>query len=200
MSGAAVSGANPATVAVDEFWQDREIRFDLAFALLKCRKSEIQIDSINAVEDTKGNNGDKGQLTITNLRLIWASHKDNRVNLSIGLNCITSLSIKTVDSRLRGKTQGLNVMTKFNTNKFEFIFTSLVKGSPRLFTTIQAVYRAYETSRLYRDLKLRGAIIKDKQLILLPDEQIFSKVRFIIIPLANGNTWRQIGFIQNSRL
>ncbi len=39
------------------------------------------------------------------------------------------------------------------------------------------LYRAYETSRLYRDLKLRGAIIKDKELILLPNEQVYNKVR-----------------------
>jgi Bardet-Biedl syndrome 5 protein len=35
--------------------------------------------------------------------------------------------------------------------------------------------RAYEASRLYRDIKLRGAIIHDKQLALLADEQIYSK-------------------------
>jgi hypothetical protein len=33
---------------------------------------------------------------------------------------------------------------------------------------VQAVYRSYETTKLYRDLKLRGAIIKDKSLIMLP--------------------------------
>merc|ERR1711988_1190732 len=55
-------------------------------------------------------------------------------------------------------------------------FTNLVRSSPRLFTTVQAVYRAYDTTKLYRDLKLRGAIIKDKQLILLPHEQVYNKV------------------------
>ena len=35
--------------------------------------------------------------------------------------------------------------------------------------------RSYETTKLYRDLKLRCAIIQDKQLIMLPNEQIFSK-------------------------
>lgn len=53
--------------------------------------------------------------------------------------------------------------------------SSLVKNSPRLFTTIQAVFRAYETSKLYRDLKLRGAIIREKALILLPDEEIYNR-------------------------
>ncbi|CAM9421198.1 unnamed protein product, partial [Hapterophycus canaliculatus] len=36
--------------------------------------------------------------------------------------------------------------------------------------------RAYETSKLYRDLKLRGSIIKDKQLVTLPLEQIYNKI------------------------
>lgn len=51
-----------------------------------------------------------------------------------------------------------------------------MKNSPRLFTTVQAVQRAYETSKLYRDLKLRGSIVKDGDLILLPQEEIFSKI------------------------
>ena len=87
-------------------------------------------------------------------------------------------------------------MTKYNGSRFEFIFTSLVKASPRLFTTVQAVFRAYETTKLYRDLKLRGAIIKDKQVLtvwlfksrvhfflhhpsqlnLLPNEQVYNKI------------------------
>jgi len=36
--------------------------------------------------------------------------------------------------------------------------------------------RAYETSKLYRDLKLRGSIIRDGELILLPSEQIYNKL------------------------
>jgi len=94
----------------------------------------------------------------------------------IGLNCVLSTNIRTASSKLRGNTQALYVMTKFNNSRFEFIFTSLVKNSPRLFTTVQAVYRSYETTKLYRDLKLRGAIIKDKQLIMLPDEDVINKV------------------------
>jgi len=160
----------------DGVWQDREIRFDVPFALLNPRRGEVEIDTINAVEDTKGNNGEKGQLSVTNLRVIWCSHKDPRTNLSIGHNCILSTNIRTASSKLKGNTQALYVMTKFNNSRFEFIFTSLVKNSPRLFTTIQTVYRAYETTKLYRDLKLRGAIIKDKSLILLPDEDVINKV------------------------
>ena len=39
-------------------------------------------------------------------------------------------------------------------------------------------YRAYETSKMYRELKLRGALIYNKQLRLLPLEEIYEKVGF----------------------
>ncbi|KAF0750500.1 hypothetical protein AaE_006686, partial [Aphanomyces astaci] len=136
-------------------WQDREIRFDIAASSMELRKGEVAIDSINSVEDTKGNNGDRGSLEITNLRLLWASHRSTRTNLSIGYNCVQSVKIRTATSKLRGSTQALYIMTKYSNSRFEFIFTSLVKASPRLFTTVQAVFRSYETTKLYRDLKLR---------------------------------------------
>lgn len=37
-------------------------------------------------------------------------------------------------------------------------------------------YRAYETSKMYRDLKLRAALIQNKQLRLLPREQVYDKI------------------------
>lgn len=63
-------------------WQDREIRFDLPMNQLAMRRGEKVIDSINAVEDTKGNNGERGAFSVTNLRIIWCSHKNPKVNLS----------------------------------------------------------------------------------------------------------------------
>lgn len=157
-------------------WQDREIRFDTSLTQLATRRGELTIDSINSVEDTKGNNGERGSLIVTNLRLIWVAHKSSRTNLSIGFNTIVSISIRRARSKLRGSSQALYLMTKFSGSRFEFIFTSLVQNSPRLFTTTQSVLRAYETTKLYRDLKLRVSIVKDGQLILLPNESIYSQV------------------------
>merc|ERR1719387_2623900 len=102
--------------------------------------------------------------------------KSGRTNLSIGYNCVSSVNIRLVQSKIKGSTQALIVMTRFNSTRFEFIFTSLVKNSPRLFTTVQAVFKSYETTKLYRDLKLRGAIIKEKELIMLPNEQVYDKI------------------------
>lgn len=143
---------------------------------MKMRAGEKLIDSLNAVEDTKGNNGDRGRLIVTNLRIIWHSMALPRVNLSIGFNNVINISSKAAQSKLRGTTEALYVLTKCNNTRFEFIFTNLIPGSPRLFTTVIAVHRAYETSKLYRDLKLRGALIQNKQLRLLPQEQVYDKV------------------------
>jgi Bardet-Biedl syndrome 5 protein len=60
------------------------------------------VDQMNHVEDTKGNNGDKGSLIITNLRLIWFCDNDKHINLSIGYDCVISNEIKSVISILKG--------------------------------------------------------------------------------------------------
>jgi len=49
---------------------------------LENRKGEFQIDSMNSVEDTKGNNGERGELMITNLRMVWNSSRSRKTNLS----------------------------------------------------------------------------------------------------------------------
>merc|ERR1719378_1064587 len=98
----------------EEVWQDREIKFDQQPSALKLRKGEFQIDSINSVEDTKGNNGERGILIVTNLRLIWTSAKAARTNLSIGFNCVSSVNIRQVNSKIKGNSQALFVMTRFN--------------------------------------------------------------------------------------
>lgn len=54
------------------------------------------------MEDTKANNGELGQILITNLRLLWVSAKNKRVNISIGYGSISSTSIKNAASRIRG--------------------------------------------------------------------------------------------------
>ena len=167
-------------------WEDKELRFDLPRYLLTFAKGEFLIDSINSVEDTKGNNGEQGSLSITNLRILWISHKNTTVNLSIGLKTINQLSIRKASSKQRGSVQALFLTAKMGRSKFEFIFTSLVANSPRLFTTVRAVYRSYESSPLYREVKLRGSLFKRDKLQLLPDEETYETVlkRFLFLSLS----------------
>ncbi|KAJ7386653.1 Bardet-Biedl syndrome 5 protein [Desmophyllum pertusum] len=124
---------------------------------MQLRPGEVLIDKLDSVEDTKGNNGDRGRLLVTNLRLIWHSQSMPRVNLSVGFSCVVNVSTRSANSKLRDKQKPCS-------------------GSPRLFTTVISVFRAYESSKLYRDLKLRGALILNKQLRLLPLEQVYDKI------------------------
>jgi Bardet-Biedl syndrome 5 protein len=86
--------------------------------------------------------------------------------------------VKSAHSRLRGSLQALVVCATFEASRYDFIFTSLVRASPRLFATAQAVHKAFETSRAYRTLRLRGAIIRpeDKAVVLLPRERVFTQL------------------------
>ena len=44
--------------------------------------TQVIISHLEEVEDTKGNGGDNGYLYVTNLRVIWTSATQGRVNLS----------------------------------------------------------------------------------------------------------------------
>uniref|UniRef100_A0A672YJM0 Bardet-Biedl syndrome 5 protein homolog n=1 Tax=Sphaeramia orbicularis TaxID=375764 RepID=A0A672YJM0_9TELE len=156
---------------LDALWEDRDVRFDITAQQMKTRPGEVMIDCLDSIEDTKGNNGDRGRLLVTNLRIIWHSLALPRVNL-----CDNWIPFFFFFQKLRGQTEALYILTKSNNTRFEFIFTNVVPGSPRLFTSVIAVHRAYETSKMYRDLKLRAALIQNKQLRLLPREQVYDKI------------------------
>lgn len=183
----------------ESVWQDREIRFDAKLDDLEMRRGEKMIDSINSVEDTKGNNGERGSFFVSNLRLVWTSHKRSRTNLSIGFATILSISIKKTKSKLRGVSQALHLMCRHDSHRFEFVFTSLVQNSPRLFTTAQSVLRAYETTKLYRDLKLRISLVRNGALSTLPREKIFSETNGVWnLSSEQGNLGKM--FVTNIRI
>ncbi|XP_050526979.1 Bardet-Biedl syndrome 5 protein homolog isoform X2 [Daktulosphaira vitifoliae] len=140
------------------------------------RNGEKIIDRLEFIEDTKGNSGDKGVLIITNLRAIWHSMTIARISLSIGYNCIQNISTRIVNSRLRGTTEAVYIQSKYNGLRYEFVFTNLIPGNTRHFTSFIGIYKAYNTSRLYRELKLRGAILQNGRLKLLMLEKMYTTV------------------------
>ena len=90
---------------------------------------------MNDVEDTKGNNGDRGCMIITNLRLIWFCDKDRHINLSIGYDCVLNIEIKDVNSILKGgQSQAMYLRTKYQNSRYEFVFSSVnQENESRLF-------------------------------------------------------------------
>ncbi|XP_063696029.1 Bardet-Biedl syndrome 5 protein homolog [Culicoides brevitarsis] len=157
-------------------WEDREVKFDIPNVHKKIRGGEKIYEILDHIEDTKGNPGDRGRLLVTNIRLIWYAINNSRFTLTIGYSNISTMNTKTVVSRLRGTTQALYILTVNNNSRFEFIFTNLTLTSRQNFGTVFDVYRLYQASPLYRELKLRGAIIQNGQLLVLPQEQVFNSI------------------------
>ena len=76
-------------------WELKLIKFDTN--LEEDRKPYEKILAVsNLVEDMKGNPGQKGTFYITNLRLIWHGSTDRDLNLSIGLDTIVNIFLKTM--------------------------------------------------------------------------------------------------------
>ncbi len=88
-------------------WQDRDVRFDVALLELKFRSGERIIEYFSKVEDTKGNAGEEGRLTITNLRLIWQSKVNTKINLSIGFGMCFEYYKQNNSQKISRKTRRL---------------------------------------------------------------------------------------------
>lgn len=166
----------------EPLWQDRTVRFDANLSDLVPRKGEKAIEVINHVEDTKGNSGDIGDFILTNLRCIWQSHSKPRINLSVGIGCVMSITNKALHSRVRGKYNALHIMSKCNGTRYEFIFAILDENNEpneakltSLALLMGKICKAYSNTKLFRDLKLRGALFTSpgKKLKTLPGEQIY---------------------------
>lgn len=174
------------SIVAEPLWQDREIKFDSSAKELSLRKGERVIDVFKSVEDTKGNSGDIGSMTLTNLRFIWQSRHKPRINLSVGSGCITAISSRTMHSKLRGKYEAIHIMSKVSGTRYEFIFTQFNdSGTTPVDSTNEVLLgllgklcKAYTATKLYRDLKLRTAILtpSGKQLKTLPSEQLYNKI------------------------
>jgi len=106
--------STPTGAAVDSIWEHREVRFDILLSQMKMRPGEVLIDKLDSIEDTKGNSGDRGRLLVTNLRIIWHSQTMQRVSLSVGYSCVLNITTKSVNSKLRGLTEALYLLTKCN--------------------------------------------------------------------------------------
>ena len=159
-------------------WQDCSIRLDIPWSWLRPRPGEFEMDRLEGVEDSKGHVGERGRLIVTNLRLIWSAHSSANVNLSLGFGTINQMTVvKPSSSRLHTHSgEALHIVARRKGSTYQFVFTNLTRGSSRLLSNIYAVRRAYDTSSLFRELKLRGAVIQDKQLRLLSAEQLYSRL------------------------
>ena len=183
-----MAGVIQEVIRSEPLWQDRDVRFDCNNKDLSPRKGERIVQSFIRIEDTKGNSGDMGSITVTNLRIIWQSGSKPRINLSVGLACILSIANRSLHSKLRGKYDAIHVMSKVSGTRYEFIFTQFLDSSTPLDSSspegsalpllLGKVCKAYSSTKLFRDMKLRSAVMtpQGKQLKTLQTEHIYAKI------------------------
>lgn len=197
-----------------KLWQDRQILFDISDRKLKLIPGESIVEHFKSVEDTKGNNGEMGSLTITNLRILWISNINKYINLSIGFDNLLNVYVKIVNSKLRGgEVQSLNLLSQANNQKrtrYEFQFTILTDANSGLkdssiYNVIKATQAAYESTRLYREIKLRsmGMTIQSlpgqTTLKLLPNENIIDTIDSVMSLSADSGNLGSL-FLTNIRV
>lgn len=71
--------------------------------------------------------------------------------------------------------EALYILTATPKQRFEFIFTDH-GTNPAHFSPLFEIYKSYQSTTLYRELKLRGSILTDGQLGILPQEQVYSQL------------------------
>jgi len=179
-------------------WQDKDIRFDVPKNQLALRIGEKIIDNIENIEDTKGCNGDIGIMLLTSLRMIWYCQSNVKINLTIGFDCILSSEIKQCSSKVIGETTALYLKCRFNNNRFEFVFNSLT-NTDIIFKRFNLINKAYDATRLYREIKLKGVLSQEKNIILLPEEQILNKF-LSVSNLQNDQSLAGLLYITNVRI
>jgi Bardet-Biedl syndrome 5 protein len=71
--------------------------------------------------------------------------------------------------------EALYILTSTTKQRFEFIFTDY-GTNPAHFASIFEVFKLYQATTVYRELKLRSAILTDGQLNILPHEQVYKQL------------------------
>ncbi|KAG9508818.1 Bardet-Biedl syndrome 5 protein-like protein, partial [Fragariocoptes setiger] len=119
-------------------WQERSLRFDLSQKDLALIRGEKAIGSLYPIEDIKGNLGQPGVLTVTNLRIIWQSVRQRKVSISVGLGTIVNAFPHTIRSRVTfasdlgshaSNCKTICFLSMYDSVRYEFIFDEFITPS-----------------------------------------------------------------------
>ena len=131
--------------------------------------------------DSKSEIEELGSLLVTNLRIIWILNASEKRNLSLGLDCIASISSKMGETVLKGVTENISIQAKYKNSQFEFIFGVRhydSTTSAKIIPLLDHVKKAYDESKLYRNIKIRGELFINSEydIKLLEYEDIKERV------------------------
>nr|CCC89401.1 conserved hypothetical protein [Trypanosoma congolense IL3000] len=179
---------------------DRNVRFDVPHSELleQTGRGERILMKLSPVEDTKGNTGKRGVLYVSNLRFMWHSAHRTRNNLSVGYYGVCAMDVQMMNTRLCGNVEALRVTAKFGSSRFEFLFTHPSENK-KLLGNVRSVWRAYDSTRIYRELRLRSCAVREGELALLPGEQLVTGVKDVC-HVCQGDYHAGTFFTTNLRL
>ena len=172
---------------------DHDLLINVDINYLFCTPGEYIINIFGVVENLKDLISKRGQILVTNLRIIWFNTNNNLNNIVIGYNLINNFE-KYNFSHSREK---IIINCTFKKNNYEFIF--LIKiGKVSFIKILKKCHRNYLNSFFLREYKLRSSINDDINLNLLLDEKLIYKLEGLIS--FSGNTGKTgIGYITNYR-
>lgn len=150
-----------------------------------------------------------GTVTLTNLRLAWNSRGDpNGHSISVGLSTVTKISVGNLHGNRQKEAIGLEenashdkglfitgnrsvvLHATFNQIGYKFELKSssreFTQQNANFFNILQSVYRAHDTTRMYRRVRVRSSIVRDGQPVLLSREVILDNIRNIGLTSAIG--------------
>ncbi|PRP87192.1 bardet-Biedl syndrome 5 protein [Planoprotostelium fungivorum] len=167
-----MEAASTTTIAFQYVWQDKEVRFQMSLSLTQPLYSDLQCRP-GEVSFFKDGRGQLGAVLTTNLRLLWVSYRSAKNNISVGYSSLQTISVHTVANKQKKETFMLSICAKHEDNTANLNFLC---SNPTIKVILYEALHDYEKTRLFRDLKLRGAIIRDKEPVLLPGEHVYRKV------------------------
>ena len=126
----------------NDIWELKLIKFATSLGDdIKPYEKHIAISSL--VEDSKGNPGVKGFFTLSNLRIVWYSQTDKDINLSIGLDTINNVVLKSIPVSGYSDFKHLLTLKAVSPSqvKFEFKFIGFTEKEERIFKKVSDVFR-----------------------------------------------------------
>jgi hypothetical protein len=125
-----------------DIWELKLIKFDTDLDQ-KIKPYEKYIAISHNVEDQKGNPGIRGNFFLSNLRIIWYAASDKEVNLSIGLDTINNVFLKS--TLIPGQSNLKHYLTIKSLSpgqtKYEFKFTGISDREEKIFKKVYDVFR-----------------------------------------------------------
>lgn len=164
------------SVLSNEVSYDKQCGFDIHPQFLKDLPGEIVYQMVTNVIDVKGGGNKRGNLILSNLRVIWYEVGNMPYNLSIGLDRV--ISITTKEKKEQSKSSLFEIVircsSRTNRSRYHFVFVNKTSNKDpfRFFTYIS---KAYEDSKPYREVLIRTQLVSGNELQLLEREKIIKE-------------------------